>query len=105
MKGEAMDEIKIVYFSNGMVIIGKPEYEVGEDVCGDSYAEILKIISPRAIMMMQDANGRTGTQMIELFGKPDAIDILETPLFIGEVKDKDMWKKYIEFTTTLHLAH
>ena len=105
MKGEGMDEIKIVYFSNGMVIIGKVEYKT----TGDSVATLAKtltsITSPRAIMMMQDANGRTGTQMIELFGKPDVIEIMEPPLFIGEVKDKEMWKKYVEFTTTLHLAH
>ena len=104
MKGEAMDETKIFYFNNGMVIIGKPEYET-TDVLDETITDLTKITSPRAIMVMQDANGRTVAQMIELFGKPDLIEIMEAPLFIGEVKDKDLYKKYIELTTTLHLAH
>lgn len=99
-----MDEIKIFYFNNGMVIIGKPEYET-TDVLDETITDLTKITSPRAIMVMQDANGRTVAQMIELFGKPDLIEIMEAPLFIGEVKDKDLYKKYIELTTTLHLAH
>lgn len=104
MKGETMDEIKIFYFNNGMVIIGKPEYKT----MGDSIATLAKtlnrIIAPRAIMVVMDETGRQKTQLIELYGKPDVIDIHEAPLFVGEMKDKEMWKTYVTFTTTLHLA-
>lgn len=99
MKGEAMDEIRIIYFNNGMVIIGKPEYGVNVDI-----SRLIRIVSPRAVVAAQDANGRVGLQITKLYGKPDEIDVLDTPLFIAEVKDKEMRQTYLEETTSLHLA-
>lgn len=99
MKGEAMDEIRIFYFNNGMVIIGKPEYGVNVDI-----SRLIRIVSPRAVVAAQDANGRVGLQITKLYGKPEEIDVLDTPLFIAEVKDKEMRQTYLEETTSLHLA-
>jgi hypothetical protein len=82
-----MDEIKIFYFNNGMVIIGKPEYET-TDVLDETITDLTKITSPRAIMVMQDANGRTVAQMIELFGKPDLSGTLES---IGDALEGYVW--------------
>lgn len=93
-----MDEIKIFYFNNGMVIIGKPVYGVVD------LSRLTRIVSPRAVVAAQDAHGRVGLQITKLYGKPDEIEVMDTPLFIAEVKDKEMRQTYLEETTSLHLA-
>jgi hypothetical protein len=95
-----MDEITIVALKNGQMMIGKLETEIE---AGDNEDAVLiqKLISPRTILM----TGPGQIQLLEIFGAPDYIELVELPIYTGPVTDKEMIRGYVEGTTSLVLPN
>lgn len=85
-----MDEIRIITLKNGQVIVGKPIFD------GPGSTRITHIQNPRAIVPAQ-----SGLQLMELFGRPDELVLFDNALYMAENKDNDIFRTYIQSTTSL----